>query len=143
MLYALRLLVCAFAAEQSSSAGVLIQDKLQLLGGGFPVVFGCETRETGEIFSQEADGIMGLGKSAVSVVNQVGCSAHCEVIVGHLATCSHGCMCICCYFWGALCNPLHAVDQPALLQQPVKLLYTTPHVCLGAWAVQICSTLAF
>lgn len=71
--------MCALAAEQSSSAGVLVQDKLQLLGGGFPVVFGCGTRETGEIFSQEADGIMGLGKSAVSVVNQVGCRAHCEV----------------------------------------------------------------
>ena len=70
-----RLHICAFAAEHSSSAGVLIQDKLQLLDGGFPVVFGCETRETGEIFSQEADGIMGLGKSAVSVVNQVSCSA--------------------------------------------------------------------
>ena len=67
----LRLLLCSFAAEQSSSAGVLIQDKLQLLDGGFPVVFGCETRETGEIFSQEADGIMGLGNSAVSLVNQV------------------------------------------------------------------------
>ena len=59
------------AAEQSSSAGGLIQDNLQLLGGGFPVVFGCETRETGEIFSQEADGIMGLGQSEVSVINQV------------------------------------------------------------------------
>ena len=48
-----------------------MQDNLQLWGGGFPVVFGCETQETGEIFSQEADGIMGLGNSAVSVVNQV------------------------------------------------------------------------
>ena len=70
--------MCDFAAEHSSSADILIQDKLQLLDGGFPVVFGCETRETGEIFSQEADGIMGLGKSAVSVVNQVRCRAHCE-----------------------------------------------------------------
>lgn len=60
------------AAEQSSSSGNLIQDELQLLGGTSPVVFGCETRETGEIFSQEADGIMGLGNSKVSVINQVG-----------------------------------------------------------------------
>lgn len=64
------------AAEQSSSAGGLVQDNLQLLDGGFPIVFGCETRETGEIFLQEADGIMGLGKSEISVVNQVrSCSA--------------------------------------------------------------------
>ena len=35
------------------------------------MVFGCETLETGEIFSQEADGIMGLGNSEVSVINQV------------------------------------------------------------------------
>lgn len=59
------------AAEHSSSAGQLIQDEMQLLAGGFPVVFGCETQETGEIYRQEADGIMGLGNSAVSVVNQV------------------------------------------------------------------------
>ncbi|KAL3138709.1 hypothetical protein ABBQ32_006464 [Trebouxia sp. C0010 RCD-2024] len=58
-------------AEHSSSAGGLVQDNLQLLDGGFPVVFGCETRETGEIFSQEADGIMGLGNSPVSVMNQL------------------------------------------------------------------------
>lgn len=74
--------LCASAAEQSSSAGVLIQDNLQLLGGGFPVVFGCETRETGEIFSQEADGIMGLGKSAVSVVNQVSCKHSVSFVSG-------------------------------------------------------------
>ena len=35
-----------------------------------PVVFGCETRETGEIFNQEADGILGLGNSPISLVNQ-------------------------------------------------------------------------
>lgn len=58
-------------AEQSSSSGNLIQDELQLLGGTSPVVFGCETLETGEIFSQEADGIMGLGNSEVSVINQL------------------------------------------------------------------------
>jgi hypothetical protein len=35
------------------------------------VVFGCETKETGEIYNQEADGILGLGNSEVSLVNQV------------------------------------------------------------------------
>ena len=59
------------AAEQSSSAGILIQDKMQLGQGGVDIVFGCETKETGEIFNQEADGIMGLGNSEVSIVNQV------------------------------------------------------------------------
>lgn len=58
-------------AEQSSSAGVLVEDKMQLGDGGMDVVFGCETKETGEIFNQEADGIMGLGNSEVSVVNQL------------------------------------------------------------------------
>ena len=37
------------------------------------VVFGCETKETGEIYNQEADGILGLGNSEVSMVNQVSC----------------------------------------------------------------------
>ena len=60
-----------FSAEQSSSAGVLVEDHMQLGSGGVDVVFGCETKETGEIFNQEADGIMGLGNSEVSVVNQV------------------------------------------------------------------------
>ena len=45
-------------------------DHLQLNGGGVGVVFGCETRETGEIFNQEADGILGLGNSEISVINQ-------------------------------------------------------------------------
>ena len=74
--------VCA-VAEHSSSAGQLIQDEMQLLAGGFPVVFGCETRETGEIYSQEADGIMGLGNSAVSVMNQVTFPVHCKCEVCH------------------------------------------------------------
>ena len=60
------------AAEQSSSAGLLVADLLALGQGGVEVVFGCETKETGEIFNQEADGILGLGNSEVSLVNQVG-----------------------------------------------------------------------
>ena len=45
-------------------------DQLQLRDGGVEVVFGCETKETGEIFNQEADGILGLGNSEVSMINQ-------------------------------------------------------------------------
>lgn len=51
---------------------MLVSDLLQLRDGGVEVVFGCETKETGEIFNQEADGILGLGNSEVSLVNQVG-----------------------------------------------------------------------
>lgn len=60
-------------AEQSSSAGLLLSDVLHLRGGAPPaaVMFGCETRETGEIFNQAADGILGLGDHPVSLVNQV------------------------------------------------------------------------
>ena len=50
---------------------MLVSDLLQLRDGGVEVVFGCETKETGEIFNQEADGILGLGNSEVSLVNQV------------------------------------------------------------------------
>ena len=57
----------------SSSAGVLLRDMVRLQDGGPPVglVFGCETRETGEIYNQEADGILGLGNAPVSLINQV------------------------------------------------------------------------
>ena len=64
------------AAEQSSSAGLLVSDQLQLRDGAVEVVFGCETKETGEIYNQEADGILGLGNSEVSLVNQV-CQPDC------------------------------------------------------------------
>ena len=49
-----------------------MEDVLQLgAQPGMPVVFGCETRETGEIFNQEADGILGLGHSPISLIDQV------------------------------------------------------------------------
>jgi hypothetical protein len=59
------------AAEQSSSAGILLQDNMVLGEGPVGVVFGCEMRETGEIYQQEADGILGLGNAEISLVNQV------------------------------------------------------------------------
>ena len=63
------------AAEESSSEGILVRDKLLLPDSGTAdVVFGCETRETGEIYRQLADGLMGLGSSDISVINQV-CAA--------------------------------------------------------------------
>jgi hypothetical protein len=35
------------------------------------LVFGCEMAETGDIFEQKADGIMGLGRGHLSVVDQL------------------------------------------------------------------------
>lgn len=67
---------CAYQrtyAEHSSSSGVLVADVMQLNdgGAGLPVVFGCELKETGEIFKQQADGLLGLGNSPASVINQL------------------------------------------------------------------------
>lgn len=33
---------------------------------GAPIIFGCETQETGEIYQQRADGLLGLGNSDAS-----------------------------------------------------------------------------
>lgn len=35
------------------------------------LVFGCETAETGDIYDQKADGIMGLGRGPLSIVDQL------------------------------------------------------------------------
>lgn len=62
-------------AEQSSSRGLLAKD---LVGFGetskLPpqeLVFGCETSESGELYLQRADGILGLGRGQLSVVDQM------------------------------------------------------------------------
>lgn len=34
-------------------------------------VFGCENSETGDLYSQHADGIMGLGRGQLSIVDQL------------------------------------------------------------------------
>ncbi|KAG0574513.1 hypothetical protein KC19_VG267600 [Ceratodon purpureus] len=59
----------------SSSKGVLGKD---LLGFGLtsrlqpqPLLFGCETAETGDLYLQHADGIMGLGRGPLSIVDQL------------------------------------------------------------------------
>lgn len=60
-------------AEESSSSGILVEDYMYLHdgGSGAQIVFGCETHETGEIFKQRADGLLGLGNSDSSVINQL------------------------------------------------------------------------
>ncbi|EEF52314.1 Aspartic proteinase nepenthesin-1 precursor, putative [Ricinus communis] len=62
-------------AEMSSSSGLLAEDVLSF-GNESELtpqraIFGCETVETGELFSQRADGIMGLGRGPLSVVDQL------------------------------------------------------------------------
>lgn len=37
----------------------------------YRIIFGCEARETGDIYSQKADGIMGIGRGAVSLPSQL------------------------------------------------------------------------
>ncbi|GAB2293823.1 hypothetical protein Dimus_028036 [Dionaea muscipula] len=61
-------------AEMSSSSGVL-GDDIVSFGSESElkprVVFGCENVETGDLFSQHADGIMGLGRGTLSIVDQL------------------------------------------------------------------------
>ena len=64
----------AYAAEQSSSAGFLIEDRFAFPDADGPVklVFGCESDESGEIFRQMADGILGMGNNQNAFQSQVG-----------------------------------------------------------------------
>ncbi|KAI5325251.1 hypothetical protein L3X38_034325 [Prunus dulcis] len=62
-------------AEMSTSSGVLGED-LVSFGNQSELapqraVFGCENLETGDLYSQHADGIMGLGRGDLSVVDQL------------------------------------------------------------------------
>lgn len=65
-------------AEASTSKGYLVEDMLLLHGSqagqaglhSVPLVFGCAMTETGAIHRQAADGLMGLGNSNASVINQ-------------------------------------------------------------------------
>ena len=63
-------------AEGSSSMGALVKDVLRLtladgVAGAPTVAFGCVEKETGDIKSQRADGIMGLGRGDVSIPTQL------------------------------------------------------------------------
>ncbi|KAE8099940.1 hypothetical protein FH972_017883 [Carpinus fangiana] len=62
-------------AEMSSSSGVLGEDIISFGNESELVpqraVFGCENMETGDLFTQRADGIMGLGRGRLSVMDQL------------------------------------------------------------------------
>lgn len=62
-------------AEMSSSSGVLGEDIVSFGNESAlkpqRAVFGCENSETGDLFSQHADGIMGLGRGQLSIMDQL------------------------------------------------------------------------
>ncbi|OVA01001.1 Peptidase A1 [Macleaya cordata] len=62
-------------AEMSSSSGVLGNDIVSFGNGSAlepqRAVFGCENMETGDLYSQRADGIMGLGRGPLSILDQL------------------------------------------------------------------------
>ncbi|KAH1249981.1 Aspartic proteinase-like protein 2 [Glycine soja] len=62
-------------AEMSTSSGVLGEDVISF-GNQSELapqraVFGCENVETGDLYSQHADGIMGLGRGDLSIMDQL------------------------------------------------------------------------
>lgn len=68
---------CRYAvsyAEHSSIAGTLKRDAFWLTpksNAPPQIVFGCQTRETGQIYTQKADGILGLASSPVALPSQL------------------------------------------------------------------------
>ncbi|OWM80654.1 hypothetical protein CDL15_Pgr006684 [Punica granatum] len=62
-------------AEMSSSSGVLSNDIISFGNESALLpqraLFGCENMETGDLYKQRADGIMGLGRGSLSIVNQL------------------------------------------------------------------------
>ncbi|KAK1555741.1 hypothetical protein Q3G72_030710 [Acer saccharum] len=62
-------------AEMSSSSGVLGEDIVSFGNESELVpqraVFGCENVETGDLYTQRADGIIGLGRGQISIVDQL------------------------------------------------------------------------
>lgn len=59
----------------SSSSGILSNDIISFGNESELLpqrsIFGCEIMETGDLYSQRADGIMGLGRGSLSIVNQL------------------------------------------------------------------------
>ena len=62
-------------AENSSSSGVLASDIISLGDASTilnaRITFGCEMRETGDLYTQKADGILGMGKGPLGIVDQL------------------------------------------------------------------------
>lgn len=58
-------------AEGSSSEGILVSDLMAFGDRQERITFGCETKETGLIYQQEADGVMGMGRSDITLQKQL------------------------------------------------------------------------
>ncbi|OAY65241.1 Aspartic proteinase-like protein 2 [Ananas comosus] len=62
-------------AEMSSSSGVLGEDIISFGKESAlepqRAIFGCENSETGDLFTQHADGIIGLGRGQLSIMDQL------------------------------------------------------------------------
>lgn len=57
--------------EGASLLWLLTSHTLPSVAAVVPVVFGCELQETGELYRQNADGLMGLGLSQISIPTQL------------------------------------------------------------------------
>ncbi|KAJ6805230.1 aspartic proteinase CDR1-like [Iris pallida] len=78
-------------AEMSTSSGLLGEDVISFGKESAlkpqRAVFGCETNETGDLFSQHADGIMGLGRGHLSIMDQL---VHKGVVSNSFSLCYGG-----------------------------------------------------
>lgn len=125
----------AHAAERSSSEGFLLEDVFAFpdYPGSIPkgtkppdvkVVFGCEQQETGEIYRQTADGILGMGNNNNAFQSQVRvCAVLGKSFCGKCAHCCHAASCdsrdVCCTLRRARAH--HAAMHTASVLQPVLL----------------------
>lgn len=57
--------------ESSQVEGAIVSDSLWLGGDPHAIAFGCQTGETGEIYNQKADGIVGLSAAALALPSQL------------------------------------------------------------------------
>ncbi len=60
------------AAEGSKTQGYMVQDMFHLTRNvSIPVLFGCDQYETGAMYSQHVEGLIGMGNTAASLHAQV------------------------------------------------------------------------
>eukprot|EP00894_Picocystis_sp_ML_P000755 jgi/Pico_ML_1/51272/g2331.t2 len=65
------LLLQALRRRKQQQRGILVSDLMAFGDRAERVTFGCETKETGLIYQQEADGVMGMGRSEITLQKQL------------------------------------------------------------------------